>query len=315
MEYIETNVNEELKQQYVNCCIEKYKEFEDKLRPYVITEDIEKIPYEEWRNIMLRAKNDGVILKHRKSIKKEEPAAPIKPLNEYDNEVLKKLYKSYSLYIVTEWFKYRKRYKSDTNIECLSIHDGNYYEQASTRVINNSRIRTIETYLMNEKYKDEDEKQRLIIEKTALEVCNEVIFWCGGGFMELKKMFDEGKNVQNPIDIYNELHESDDIDIEYGRGTKFDIYLFIWETLRFCDLKTLCKLSTYADKKFEIVENHRPRLNKKIYKYDRLGNLIATFENRQDCIEKDGIGKECLSRVINSKRKAYHGFRYEEEKD
>ena len=40
---------------------------------------------------------------------------PIKNINEYSNDELKKLYKSYGLYLVTEYFKKIRTYAKDNN--------------------------------------------------------------------------------------------------------------------------------------------------------------------------------------------------------
>lgn len=240
----------------------------------------------------------------------------IKPIEAYSNDELKKLYKSYTLYLITEYIckeKKRKKDNSINGISALNIEGEHYSHPDDVRFFNLVRIRNIENKLNTERYKDENEEQALRIEKTVLSECNEVLFWYAGGIEKLEEDYDAGKQVMDPNELYESLHEQDDFDIEYGRATKEEIYTFIWETLRYCNVETLKKLTKLADKKFEIKKAHRPSNNKKIYKYDKENNLIETFENRLDCIEKEGISKSSLSNVLSGTRKTLNGYIYIEE--
>lgn len=50
----------------------------------------------------------------------------------------------------------------------------------------------------------------------------------------------------------------------------------------------------------------RPNNNLKVYKFDvNTLKVLAVYENRQECIEKEGIGKPFLSLLISGKRKSY----------
>lgn len=66
----------------------------------------------------------------------------------------------------------------------------------------------------------------------------------------------------------------------------------------------------------KVVEKEKLRkrrlIGKKIEKYDKDGNLVATFKDRQDCIKQDNISKQSLYNVLKGKRKTYKGFIYKE---
>lgn len=242
-----------------------------------------------------------------------EEKKDFRKIEDYSIDELKRLYRSISLYMVTEWMKYRKRYKNDQDINALTVTDDAYGKELYARFFNSIRCKTIEMRLANNDYKTPEEKQLLINEKTVLKVLNEVLFWCAGGYEQLKKDYNKGCKVRKPSDMRKELHETDYIDKFYKKATKIEIYKFIWETLRFYDAKTLGNLCRLSDNKFETNDPHRPAKNKPIYKYDKDGNLIAAFPNRDECIKKDNISKEALSMVLSGKRKQYKGFKYVEE--
>lgn len=112
----------------------------------------------------------------------------------------------------------------------------------------------------------------------------------------------------------DKLHANDDFNIENGIATFEDVYYFVWNTLQYCTLDELNKLKTYSAKQWKIKPANRPSFNKKIHKYDKLGNYICTYENRQECIKKDNIFKSKLSEVLSGKRYHYKGYHYVEEK-
>ena len=261
---------------------------------------------------------------------------PIRTLESYSIDELKKLYKSFLLYLATDWIRYCKRYRGENYV--LENFLYNYEDEPHYPSI---LCGLDELKLEVGKYKNDKEKQFLEHEVSVLKLFREVRYYCDSYIERHKQRYIENRidfyknrcrldgKVYNPDDydveaeyydnnsseeeMLDELHMNDDIDREYGRATKYEILLFIWETLRFCDKKQLDRLIKLADNKFEFNQAHRPRYNKKIYKYDLEDNLIATFENRADCIEKDGIKKSMLSLVLSGKRKTINGFKYVEE--
>lgn len=52
--------------------------------------------------------------------------------------------------------------------------------------------------------------------------------------------------------------------------------------------------------------------DKKIEKYDLDNNLIETYNNRSECIEKNNLKKSALSLHLNGKRKTLNGYIYKE---
>lgn len=238
----------------------------------------------------------------------------VRTLESYSNDELKKLYKSFTLYIVTEWLKITQK-KKNNELWRVNPTNGKKYEDGNwLRVLNSLHVQTIEMKLQSEKYNDDEQKRKeLQYEKVVLNTIDDVLFWFAGGIEELEKNFEAGCYVRDPDELYEELHENDDIDKEYNRATKEEILKFIWETLRFCDNNTLSRLCKLADRKFEFRAAHRPQKNLKIYKYDKDNNLIETFANRAECIEKEGMTKSALSNVLSGKRKSYNGYIYIEE--
>lgn len=64
-----------------------------------------------------------------------------------------------------------------------------------------------------------------------------------------------------------------------------------------------------------INNNHKSKKQHKIIeKYDIDGNLIETYDNRQECIEKNGLKKSALSLHLCGKRKTLNGYIYKEKK-
>ena len=232
-------------------------------------------------------------------------------IKDYSTDELKKLYKSYSLYVVTKTFKHVRTYKTDKHLTMINDTEDGYKEWVVKCVLNRIRINNITDELNEHKYKDENEKRRLEYERTTLNICNDVLFWCNGGFTDTVERFKSGKQVQNPYELYDELHMNDDYDIKNGLPTKFDIYLFIWETLRFCTVDELATLLKYADSDFKTSSVGRPKIKAKIYKYDKDNKVVGIYEDRQSCMDANRIPKSTLSKILSGKREGYKGYRYE----
>ena len=247
---------------------------------------------------------------------------PIKSLNEYTTEELRKLYKSYTLYLVTEHIRRelttqnnKYGYEMVSQLYVDNDNENKYYHHDMVRFYNNISITNLENKLDDESLSD-TVKRNIKDKIYYYKVCNEVLFWNAGGYEKLIEDYDNNADVNDlndPDELFEELHSQDFLDEELGRPTKEEIYNFIWETLRYCDVKTLRRLLNYADKKFDIAPAHRPKYNKKIYKYDKEGNLIDTFNDREDCITKDNVTKNALSMHLTGKRKTLKGFIYKEE--
>ena len=246
---------------------------------------------------------------------------PIKDIREYDNEELKKLYKSYSVYLVTEHFRSLRKYRKDNKdaaIVFVGIND--LYTD-----FNKASVITINTSLLRMKYEkmmetiDETQEEYKTIKDTynAIQICDNAMFWLRENFhdevAQLVDNYDENNEIEaGRVEWYEELHMNDEANKYLNRATQYEIYKFIWETLRFCDMKTLNVLIKLADKHFIVNKPHRPANNKHIYKYDKNDNLMAMYENREQCIKQEGIAKNALSMVLTGKRKTLNGYKYVE---
>lgn len=234
----------------------------------------------------------------------------MKNLGDYQISELKKLYKSYTLYIVTEYFKYYRRYKNKDKIDFLEINVPGYISSPDDqRVFMGLQIKTLEIQIDNESYDSDAELQNMRNEILILKTCEDVLLYCTDSI--------DKYNEETQDQLLEELHMNDEFDKEYDRPTKLEILEFIWNTLQYCDLKQLSKLVELADNKFKIEKtvSHRPAFNKPIHKYDKENNLVATYINRAECMAKEHISKSTLSKIINgnTSTKYYKGFKYVEE--
>ena len=56
----------------------------------------------------------------------------------------------------------------------------------------------------------------------------------------------------------------------------------------------------------------RPSNDKEIAKYDKEGNLIKVYKNRNECIKENELTKAGLSQHLKGKRKTLKGYIYKE---
>lgn len=239
----------------------------------------------------------------------------IKQLSEYDNDELTKLYKFLSLYITTDWMKYMIIHKGEDYIkDLLKIdNDSKYENELMVRFLIATRIEKDEMILNEKKYKNEHQKIFFQREITALKTLKETIFWNAGGFDQVKIDYKKGYDVKNPKKILKELHLNDEFNKSNNRTTLENVYKFIWQTLKYCNAKEMSYLMKFADNKYTVNNNGRPKYNKIIYKYDKDMNLIAAYNSREDCIKKSNISKSALSQVLSNRLKSYKGYIYKEE--
>lgn len=239
-------------------------------------------------------------------------------LDSYTDEEIKRLYNSPILFLVSEYFKALKLrcwHQTAEPLNLSTVMDGigekdipNLTEQEFYRLLygrkdwNSMRIAKLQ-YII---------KQTVPMRKEvkALQICNDVLHWCTGYCEIYEHTYNPDTQIP-PEELYAKLHEKDEVDKQYGRATRSEVYDFIWQTARHLDTRTLDKLL----RKSKIGNAHRPKNNRKIYKYDKQGCLIDTFANRDECIEKDGIKKNMLSMVLTGRRKTYKGYSYVEDKE
>lgn len=93
-----------------------------------------------------------------------------------------------------------------------------------------------------------------------------------------------------------------------------DIYKFVFFNLQYATKEDMKKIIEFADNGFEIKRKGRKSRDKKIFKYDTKHNLLATYPNRNACIEVEQVSKQSLYNVLSGKRKTLNGYIYEEEK-
>ena len=110
---------------------------------------------------------------------------------------------------------------------------------------------------------------------------------------------------------YEKIHKNDYNDIRNGKATKEEMYLFIWNTLRFLSLK---KLQTLVDTYKDLYITNKPGVkssNKMILVYDEKDNLITSYKNRNECIESENISKQNLYKYLKD-GKLHKGKRFVE---
>ena len=93
-----------------------------------------------------------------------------------------------------------------------------------------------------------------------------------------------------------------------------DIYQFVFFNLQYATLEDMKKLIQFADNGFEVKRKGRKSRDKKIFKYDAEHNLLATYPNRNTCMEVEQVSKQSLYNVLSGKRKTLNGYLFEEEK-
>ena len=259
-----------------------------------------------------------------------------KLIDEYKAHELVALYKSYLTYKVTDWILYTAKKKGEGYVREQFLFDTEhepYYK--------NILCGLDEMKLEAKNYKNEKEKEFLKNEIAVLRILREARFYCGGFVQKRHDEFveaitkdyeqrrDTGReqicDIEKVEDMwheihgvkyderYKEIHMNDEEDRAAGRATRYEILEFIWYTLRFCDARELKRFLKFAENNYEFCKAHRPRFNKKVYKYDLKWNLLATYESRDECIEKEKKKKNALSMVLSGERKQHKGFRYKEE--
>ena len=274
----------------------------------------------------------------------------MKEITEYNIEELRTLYKSYTLYRFTKNLKNQMNVQKTEKVKELDIDTNNkkYIEtkkepeiiSLNTRAEFNEFFRKgrekIDRYWLNATKEDKSpytihkysrEKCELYIYKANKEenpnkrkkfndiaeyynTCAEVIYWCCGIYDYLVATNEDDEELE-AANI--ELHINDITNKANGKPTLKEVYDFIFHTLRNCNMKEIDMLLGLCNYKDEPVVAHRPSYNKKINKYDKEGNLVATFANRAECIEKEKVNKQALSHVLLGRRQSLNGFVYKEE--
>lgn len=73
--------------------------------------------------------------------------------------------------------------------------------------------------------------------------------------------------------------------------------------LQYVSINDLKKLLRLMKTGFEIKEKGRPVFNIPIYVLDKYGELVVRYNNRQECMDKEGLGKVYLSQLLSGNKK------------
>lgn len=263
---------------FVQQCLAKYREFKDIFDPFIIVDDVEKLTVEEWECIISRMRREGVKLEKPKHTEKQFEDKGI--LTEYTKEELQKLYDIVCVPEITQYFIDRKKANDPKGTAKPFIRlDG----WGSTYV--NKYENEAFTFAMASKAATRDIEEG--IQRTDGELRK----------LKTKKVACEA--------IAGILMD------EEGMSELFD---FVCNHLQYATLEELETLMKVKDTGFEKRNRGRQTINKKVVKIDISGNVIATYENRQECIDAEGISKSVLSKILSptGKNKAYKGYMYKE---
>ena len=240
----------------------------------------------------------------------------MKQINDYTQEELVSLYKRYSVYATTWWFKYYRQYKmkpEEKEQPFIQIKLDRYTNFSSTIGSPRSNVEfdnnisdgycsdKIEL-LSKDAEKNHYEIDKFKCQQEALRVENRCLFWFCGGFddfqMDYERLKDKVDYACSPEEIEEELHINDDSNISNGLATDYQIYEFVWETLQYLNIQQLTKLIKFADNglknRWETVSLSRGRKSRKceIKQIDVLtGEVRNTYTTRNELMGKTGIQK------------------------
>lgn len=260
----------------------------------------------------------------------------MKPIEEYRKEELIALFKKLSVYATTWWFKYYRMYKMKQEdkerpiIECYRF-PWSGYSYSPSRVIAyikttwKSNERTDELYqqllphntisfkitkLAEDRKKNSNKIMKLQCERAAFLNVYRSIWWCGGEmerYVELYDRLEEQEDWESPENLEIELHMNDDYNKENGIATDYEVYVFVWNTLQYLNIKQLSKLLKFADngietkwQKITITAGRKSKVCT-IQQIDTdTGAVINTYTTRNEIMAKTDIKKSHLSQCIKT---------------
>lgn len=241
----------------------------------------------------------------------------MKKIEEYTTEELVALYKRLNVYAVTWWFKYFRMYKMkpEEKDEPLIERELDLDEspKAPVRYFHHTKICLIDYRIrrMSENGNDHQRKYlKLSYQREALSIIDHCLYWFWNGYERGIKFY-EGYDVYviGPEEMLEDLHCNDDVDEEYGRATKLQVYEFVWNTLQYLDIKQLGELLKFAEKGLKCQWNvismnpGRRSRNCEIRQIDiETGNVVQVYQSRNELIQKTGIKKSHLSQCIKTSK-------------
>ena len=255
----------------------------------------------------------------------------MKQITEYTTDELIALYKRLSIYATTWWFRYyRMKKMNDGEKDCpiIQYQEENTYlfpsvmwiiafdgtQKSSNESLPYWHYNDLD-YQIHRLKKDEKKNHkdilRLEYEKAALLNIYQSIWWFGGEYEEYKQYYNDcdwmDERWATPADVELSLHSGDDIYIEYGCATNYQMYKFVWETLQYLDIQQLTKLIKFADqglkKKWENISLGAGRKSRvgEIQQIDiETGEVVNTYTTRNELMEKTGIKKSHLAQCIKT---------------
>ena len=240
----------------------------------------------------------------------------MKQIEDYTQEELVALYKRYSLYATTWYFKYYRTYRMKDNKEALIDRDfkpANSAEWVSYMWhIAEFNIDFQIDDLQNKKTDNKRELSKLKYSKEGIRIIDKSIYWFGGGHEEYVEKYNSAQDStgwETPEEREEQLHSGDDIHIEYGTATDYQMYQFVWNTLQYLSIPQLGKLLRFADRgignNWERVQSLVGRKSKvcEIQQIDiDSGEVVGVYMTRNELIEKTGIKKSHLSQCIKTSK-------------
>lgn len=210
-------------------------------------------------------------------LKPKEESIDFKSIfDKFSNEQLQILFESQNMHKVVRYFKwYRENHKQFDR--CLPkndmVEDAKNGAYYQERLSISLRNRTYQNNLDEDRERTKEEIDEL---ENAIEATNYIYF-----------------ALNNPT----EIPELVDLIVNH---------------LQYMDLKNLKKLLMLIDKNFEQKPAGRPQKNWKVLQYDMKGNLVAEYNSRTECMEKNNIKKSLMSLLLSGKRKTHKGYKYVE---
>lgn len=239
-----------------------------------------------------------------------------KKLHQYSDNELKRLYSRKDLYEMTQSLL---EYEGDGKNSIGRFLDTSRQTPEMAIKWNNYQIDFI-------KYNNSDNNTEWLKKYIEIiEICNDILKWTKVYFgneddeiddVEIIETETEDGSIEVSLQTnlkskYEKIHKNDYNDIRNGKATKEEMYLFIWNTLRFLSLK---KLQILVDTYQNLYITNKPGVkssNKMILVYDEKDNLITTYKNRNECIESENMSKQNLYKYLKD-GKLHKGKRFVE---
>lgn len=263
----------------------------------------------------------------------------MKRIDEYTLEELMALYKRYGVYATTWWFKYFRMHKLEPEDDekpfiNLYLNKLLWYHRSwsSLALIKKSfsseenrihysydflaRNYVLDREIEELKNQDAEKNHREILKRQyeleAYRYIQHCKMWFDGEFDIYQKYYEdilEPDAWLSPEELQEELHITDELNIEKGIATDYQVYEFVWETLQYLNIKQLGKLLSFVERglqnKWENITMTAGRKSRKceIRQVDiETGETVDTYTTRNELIDKIGISKSHLAQCIKTSK-------------